>query len=72
VEFDVKKRKAIFDRFQEIVYEQQPYIYLYAILDITAIKKQFRNYMPTALGITYTPKGSLHNIEEIYIHRGPQ
>jgi len=42
---------------------------LYSTLDITAMKNKVGNYMPTPLGIWYTPKGSLHNIEEIYIKK---
>lgn len=67
--FDNAKRHQSYDQYQQIVYDQQPCIYLYCLLDLTAIKNKVRNYMPTPLGIYYTPKGSLHNIEEIYIHK---
>jgi peptide/nickel transport system substrate-binding protein len=64
---DVPKRHKYYDRFQEIVYEEQPYIYLYTMLLLTAMKNWIGNYTPTPLGIGATPRGSLHNVEEIYI-----
>ncbi len=64
---DSQSRHKYFDRYQKIVYQQLPFIYLYSILDLTAVKDNVENYMPTPLGISYTPKGSLHNIEEIYL-----
>lgn len=67
--FDEKERHKYFDRFQEIAYEQQPYIYLYCILDISAARNTIGNYLPTPIGISYNPKGSFHNLEEIYIAR---
>ncbi|MGH9548661.1 MAG: hypothetical protein ACRD3W_04765, partial [Terriglobales bacterium] len=69
---DTAKRHEYFDQYQQIVYEQVPYIYLYSPLDLTSIKKKFRNYNPTPLGIYYSPKGSLHNIEEIYTDQKAQ
>lgn len=64
---DSKKRHEIFDRYQQIVYEQDPYIYLYCYINLSAIKNKLQNYNPTPLGVYYEPKGTLHNIEEIYI-----
>lgn len=68
--FDLAERHKWFDAYQQIVYEKLPFIYLYSTLDITAMKNKVGNYMPTPLGIWYTPKGSLHNVEEIYIKKG--
>jgi peptide/nickel transport system substrate-binding protein len=67
---DDKKRHLYFDQYQQIVYEEQPFIYLYSILDITAASTKLGNYKPTPFGINYLPFGSLHNIEEIYINKG--
>jgi len=67
--FDPAERHKWFDAYQEIAFEKLPFIYLYSTLDITAMKNKVGNYMPTPLGIWYTPKGSLHNIEEIYIKK---
>lgn len=68
--FDDAERHKLFDRYQEIVYKEQPFIYLYCILDISAASNRIGNYAPTPLGITYTPRGSFHNIEEIYMKSG--
>lgn len=65
--FDDRERHKHFDRYQEIVYEQQPFIYLYCILDISSARNKVGNYRPTPIGITYNPKGSFHNLEEIYV-----
>lgn len=64
--FDEAKRRAFYDKYQEIVYEQQPYIYLISILDLTAMRNTIGNYKPKPWGVSYTPLGSMHNIEEIY------
>jgi len=54
-------RKKYYDRYQEIVYEQKPFIYIYSPVVIIAIRKKFKNIYPSPLsGVTY-------NLEEIYI-----
>lgn len=63
---EFSKRKSIFDEFQQIVYDQQPFIYVYSPLDVTALRNSIGNYKPSKFGILYTPMGSLHNIEEVY------
>jgi len=65
--FDTAQRHQYFDRYQAIAYQQQPFIFLYSMLNLTAMRNKVGNYMPTAWGIYNTPKGSLHNVEEIYI-----
>lgn len=55
------KRKEIYDRYQEVVYNQRPMIYLYSSLRISAVRNKFGNIKPTVLG------GVNHNLEEIYI-----
>ena len=65
--FDLAKRHEWFDRYQQIAYEQCPFIYLDAALDLAAINNRFGNYNPTPIGVYYNPKGSLHNIEEIFV-----
>jgi peptide/nickel transport system substrate-binding protein len=67
--FDLVKRHQYFDRYQQIVFDQVPIIYLAAVLDLTAMRNSIGNYNPTPI-IHYVPKGSLHNIEEIYVKRG--
>ncbi len=58
---DIDKRREIYDRYQEIVYNQAPMVYLYSSLRIFAIRKKFGNINPTKLG------GMMHNLEEIYL-----
>jgi peptide/nickel transport system substrate-binding protein len=65
--FDEPKRHAYYDEYQQIVYEQVPYIYLYSSLDLTACRNNIGNYRPMPLGVTYTPLGSMHNLEEIFV-----
>ena len=59
-----KERKPYYDRYQTIIYDQKPIIYLYSPLRITAIRKKFGNIFPTSLS------GLIHNLEEIYIKKG--
>lgn len=56
-----KERKKFYDRYQEIIYDEKPMIYLYSPIRITAIRNKFKNVYPTSLG------GVIHNIEEIYV-----
>ncbi len=60
--FDEKKRGELYDRYQEIVYEQQPFIYLFSPLQIVAVRDRLQNIDPTPLG------GVTHNLEEIWIN----
>ena len=59
INFD--ERKKYYDEYQNIVYDEKPFIYLYSPIRISAIRKKFGNIYPSELsGITY-------NLEEIYI-----
>ncbi len=58
------ERKKFYDRYQEIIYNEKPMIYLYSPIRITAIRNKFKNVYPTSLG------GVIHNIEEIYVDEG--
>ncbi|MDD3149859.1 MAG: ABC transporter substrate-binding protein, partial [Candidatus Gastranaerophilales bacterium] len=60
-ETDFEKRKEIYNEYQEIVYKQKPFVYLYSPLRIQSVRTKFGNIKPTPLG------GTLHNLEEIYI-----
>ena len=55
------ERKPIYDRYQEIISEENPIIYLYSPIRISAVRKKLKNVFPTSLG------GLLHNLDEIYI-----
>ena len=61
LELDFNKRKQIYDKYQEIIYNEKPIIYLYSPLIITAVRTKIKNLHPTALG------GTMHNIDELYI-----
>lgn len=57
---DFKKRKSLYDRFQEIVYDKLPFIYLVSPLRIVAIQNDLGNVNPTIYG------GAIYNLESIY------
>ncbi|HRZ86241.1 MAG TPA: ABC transporter substrate-binding protein [bacterium] len=60
-EYDPAKRKALYDRWQQIVAEQLPVIYTVLSESIFAVRNKFGNLRPTPYG------GPFHNIEEIYV-----
>lgn len=51
--FDQAERKKIYDRFQEILAEEQPYTFLYVGEALPAVAKRFRGIEPAPAGITY-------------------
>ena len=61
LELDFNKRKALYEKYQQLVYDIKPIIYLYSPIRISAIRNKFGNVHPTELG------GVIHNIEEIYL-----
>ena len=61
LELDFNKRKVFYDKYQQIIYDERPIIYLYSPLTITAVRNKIKNLYPTPLG------GSMHNLEELYI-----
>ncbi len=56
-----EERKPLYDRYQTIIYNQKPIIYLYSPIRITAIRKKFKNIFPSDLS------GLIHNLDEIYV-----
>jgi peptide/nickel transport system substrate-binding protein len=62
---DMKKRKAAWDRVQEIVYEQQPFIYLVNKNALSAIGPTVANASPVVL----RPQ-TYWNVDELYIRGG--
>lgn len=58
---EFSERKKFYDKYQLIVYNERPLIYLYSPLRISVIRKKFKNIKPTIIG------GMFHNLEEIYI-----
>lgn len=61
LELDFNKRKLIYDKYQQIIYDERPIIYLYSPLTITAVRNKIKNLHPTPLG------GTLYNLEELYV-----
>lgn len=62
LELDFDKRKALYEQYQQLIYDEKPIIYLYSPIRINAIRNKFGNIHPTPLG------GVVHNIEEVYIN----
>ncbi len=63
LELDYNKRKIIYDKYQQIIYDERPIIYLYSPLSIVAIRTKIKNLHPTALS------GTMHNLDELYIEK---
>jgi len=61
LELTFKKRKEYYDKYQEIIAQENPMIYLYSPLNIYAIRNKVKNVYPTKLG------GLFHSLSEIYI-----
>ncbi len=51
--FDMQERKRIYDRFQEILAEEQPYTFLYVGKALPVVARRFRGIEPAPAGITY-------------------
>ena len=51
--FDQQQRKVFYDRFQEILAEEQPYTFLYVGEALPAVSKRFREVEPAPAGIRY-------------------
>jgi peptide/nickel transport system substrate-binding protein len=49
-EIDTAKRKALYDKWQEIIYEQQPLIYLVTQDSLFATRNRLTNVRPNSLG----------------------
>ena len=60
LELDFNKRKNIYDKYQEIVARENPMLFLYAPLNIYAIRSNVKNVYPTKIG------GLFHSMAEIY------
>lgn len=63
--FDQQQRKAYYDRFQEILAEEQPYTFLYFAEALPAVSRRFRGIEPAPAGIRY-------NFVEWYVPEGEQ
>lgn len=47
------ERKLMYDRFQEILHEQQPYLFLYVPYSLPMVQSRFQGIKPAPAGITY-------------------
>jgi peptide/nickel transport system substrate-binding protein len=63
--FDEAKRKQCYDRFQEILADQQPYIFLYVPYSLPAVSSRIKGIVPAPAGITY-------NIEKWFVPKALQ
>jgi peptide/nickel transport system substrate-binding protein len=50
-EFDPQKRYKLYSRFQEIVYEEQPYTFLFTQKALTAVSRRFQNVVVYPMGL---------------------
>jgi len=62
---DQAARKKIYDRFQEILAEEQPYTFLYVPDALPVVARRFR-------GIEPAPAGIMHNFIKWYVPTGEQ
>ncbi|HEY9867731.1 MAG TPA: ABC transporter substrate-binding protein, partial [Candidatus Obscuribacterales bacterium] len=60
---DKTKRKQLYDEYQQIIYEQAPFIYLVSSMVIVGARNTLANYQPTQLSQRVF---GLHNLEEMY------
>ncbi len=51
--FDIEKRKKAYYRIQEILAEDQPYVFLYVPYALPIVHKRFHGIKPSPIGITY-------------------
>lgn len=58
--FDRETRKRLYDRFQEILHQEQPYCFLYVPYSLSAVQKRFH-------GIDPAPAGIFHNAHEWWV-----
>ena len=56
-----EKRRDIYFRWQEVVAEQQPFIYTALAERLTCLRDRFGNVFPAPIG------GVLHNLDEVYV-----
>ena len=58
--FDQAERKKRYDRFQEILHQDQPYCFLYVPYTLSAVQKRFQ-------GIEPAPAGIFHNTDQWWV-----
>ena len=63
--FDKERRKAIYFKFQKILAEDQPYVFLYVPYSLVIVHKRFHN-------VKLAPAGIMYNIERWYVPKFEQ
>lgn len=63
--FDQAERKKYLDRFQEILHDEQPYLFLYAPYALVAVHKRIK-------GLEESPAGLSHNRKDWYVPKEQQ
>ena len=58
--FGTEERRKVYNKLQQVIYEQLPFIYLYSPTQMVAVQKRVQNVDPT-------PLGTLHNLEAVWI-----
>jgi peptide/nickel transport system substrate-binding protein len=51
--FDQEKRKAYYNRIHEIIYDEQPYMFLYVPDSLSVLASRFQGIKPAPIGIGY-------------------
>jgi len=65
-EFDPAKRKAMYDRVQEIIYDEQPYTFVYAPQSLVAYDKRFHGVTWYPAVGSYEPEWWVPKLEQKY------
>lgn len=52
-DFDEEKRKSCYRRINKIIYDEQPYMFLYVPESLSILHKRFREVKPAPIGIGY-------------------
>jgi len=60
---DKAKRHQLYDEFQQIIYDQAPFIFLISPTSLVAARNTLGNFDPTPLSQLV---GGVHNLEEMY------
>lgn len=68
-EVDPAKRKVLYDEWQVIANEQQPFIYATAAMGMGALRNKFENIYPSVLAMAYR-QAATWNIWEIFVKEG--
>ncbi len=63
--YDNARRKQCYDRIQEILAEQQPYVFLYVPYSLPAVSSRIKGIVPAPAGITY-------NLEKWFVPKAMQ